>query len=134
MEPVRELQGVLYINDSKATNPHATASAVRGLRRPVVLIAGGQAKGADFSCLGQALQGRLRAAVLLGEAAEGLAQALRPLCPVHVVADMAQAVHAARALAQEGDVVLLSPACASFDMFQGYEHRGRVFSQEVLRL
>jgi UDP-N-acetylmuramoylalanine--D-glutamate ligase len=53
---------------------------------------------------------------------------------VHVVADMAQAVHAARALAQEGDVVLLSPACASFDMFQGYEHRGRVFSQEVLRL
>ncbi len=123
-----------WYNDSKATNPGATIAALEGLasaKGRTVLIAGGQGKGADFSVLAPVVKAHVRAVVLLGEDAEALAEALEGAAPLHRAADMAEAVEKAAALAQPGDRVLLSPACASFDMFRGFEHRGEVFRRCV---
>lgn len=125
--------GIEFFNDSKGTNPGATMAAVRGLSRrqgDIVLIAGGQGKGADFTSL-QQLAGQLKAVVLLGEAAADIAAVLQGKVAVSRVEDMAAAVSCARQLADAGDRILLSPACASFDMFRNYQHRGDVFSALV---
>ena len=131
-EWVREYRGVRYYNDSKGTNVGASLAAIAGMPgEKVVLIAGGQGKGQDFSPLAEVLRQRGRAVVLLGEDAQRIARVVDGSCPVQLASDMAEAVLMAKAAAQPGDSVLLSPACASFDMFENYQHRGRVFRDAV---
>ena len=131
---VAEHAGVAWYNDSKATNIGATLAAVQGFDGPLVLIAGGQGKGADFSQLAAGLAGRVRSVVLLGEAAEEIERALAGQVPTLRAGSLKQAVHQAAQLAQAGDRVLLSPACASFDMFDNYRQRGELFIQAVQEL
>lgn len=131
---VAESNGVVWYNDSKGTNVGATLAAVQGMDRPVVLIAGGLAKGADFRMLRDALKGRVRALVLIGQDASQLEVALQGVAAMVRADDMSAAVKLAAELALPGDAVLLSPACASFDMFKGYDHRGDVFMHAVLEL
>ncbi|MFQ5935636.1 MAG: UDP-N-acetylmuramoyl-L-alanine--D-glutamate ligase [Acidiferrobacterales bacterium] len=133
-ETIVEHGGVLWINDSKATNVGATLAALRSQKRPVVLIAGGDAKGADFSVLRQVVREKVHALVLLGRDAVLIERALDKLVPIKHATGMDEAVIGAADLAQPGDVVLLSPGCASFDMFQNYEHRGRTFTAAVQAL
>ena len=130
-EPVLEHEGVLWINDSKGTNPGAVEAALFGLDRPVVLIAGGQSKGADFRALAEAIQRYARQVLLIGEDRVALAEAIGDRVPVTLADDLPQAVRLAARWAQSGDAVLFSPACASFDMFRDFAHRGEVFSDLV---
>ncbi|HEX5420148.1 MAG TPA: UDP-N-acetylmuramoyl-L-alanine--D-glutamate ligase [Gammaproteobacteria bacterium] len=123
--------GVLYIDDSKGTNVGASIAAIEGLAGPLVLIAGGIGKGADFAPLAESARGKVKAAVLIGRAAAELEQALAGVCRTQRAADMPSAVQAAAALAQSGDTVLLSPACASQDQFRDYRHRGEIFAAAV---
>lgn len=134
MEHVSDIAGVAWYNDSKGTNVGATLAAVSGLTQPLVLIAGGDGKHQDFGALAAALVGKARAVVLLGKDAAAIEKAIAHRLPVLRVDDMQAAVHAAARAAQPGDLVLLSPACSSLDMFDNYEHRGRVFVQAVRRL
>ena len=131
---VADLAGVRYIDDSKGTNVGATLAAVSGLSGPLILIAGGQGKGQDFSPLAAAVRGKLRHAVLIGKDAAVVESALRGVCTTERAATMDAAVSAAAAVARPGDTVLLSPACASFDMFRDYAHRGDVFAAAVRSL
>ena len=136
-EPVAEFGGVTFINDSKGTNVGATLAALQGLAKPpqkLVLIAGGDGKGAVFDALAAPLKAAGRAAILLGRDAETIGAALEGATALVYVADMQTAVEQAFALAEPGDTVLLSPACASFDMFAGFEDRGRQFSAAVQKL
>jgi UDP-N-acetylmuramoylalanine--D-glutamate ligase len=134
---VRQLSGVNYVNDSKGTNVGAVLASVLGLSsaaNKIVLIAGGQSKGADFSPLLPVLAQHVSGVVLIGDAAEQMEQALQSVVPCYRRQSMVEAVSQARQLARSGDCVLLSPACASFDMFDDYTHRGRVFCQAVASL
>jgi UDP-N-acetylmuramoylalanine--D-glutamate ligase len=133
-EWIAELRGVTFVNDSKGTNVGATCAAVDGLPGRLVLIAGGQAKGASFTPLVRSAAGKLDGAVLIGEAAGELEQALSSLCPTRRAASMAEAVTLAVELASTGTTVLLSPACASLDMFVNYADRGEQFAAAVRRL
>ena len=126
--------GVRYVDDSKGTNVGATLAAVAGLDGPLVLIAGGDGKGQDFAPLAAACRGKLRHAVLLGRDREALAQVLEGVCSTEFAADMDAAVAAAARAAQPGDLVLLSPACASLDMFRDYTERGAAFAAATRRL
>ena len=130
-ELVLERHGVRWIDDSKGTNVGATVAALNGMGAPVILIAGGEGKGVDFGALRTPVANCARAVVLIGRDAELIEKALAGVVPVVKAADMHAAVREAARLAQPGDVVLLSPACASFDMFRNYEHRGQVFAQAV---
>jgi UDP-N-acetylmuramoylalanine--D-glutamate ligase len=134
VEPVGVIAGVEFFDDSKGTNVGATVAALRGLgaERRLVVILGGQGKGQDFSPLADPVAAHARAVVLIGRDAPLLAQALDVTAvPLHQAADLQEAVRQALSLAQEGDAVLLSPACASFDMFRDYGHRAEVFCQAV---
>jgi UDP-N-acetylmuramoylalanine--D-glutamate ligase len=133
---VRTLNGVHWINDSKGTNVGSTVSALQslGAQARIILLAGGQGKGQDFSELSQPLAEFARALIVFGEDGEQIARCAPNGLPVHAVSDMVSAVTLANRLAQAGDVVLLSPACASFDQFRSYVHRGEVFSQAVMQL
>lgn len=124
---------VIYINDSKATNVGAAVAALEGLdkNRNIVLIAGGQAKGADFSPLARAIEKSCKAVVVIGEAASVLAALLGDIVSVSYAISMEAAVSAAAKLTAAGDIVLLSPACASFDMFADFEDRGKQFIEAV---
>jgi UDP-N-acetylmuramoylalanine--D-glutamate ligase len=131
--------GVSWYDDSKGTNPGATMAALQGLvseesQARAVLIAGGDCKGADFSAMAPVVARLVRAAVLIGRDAPMIERVLRDRVPVLHASDMSEAVRLAGSAAQPGDCVLLSPACASFDMFDNYEHRGRVFAAAVERL
>jgi UDP-N-acetylmuramoylalanine--D-glutamate ligase len=130
---VAEVAGVAFVNDSKGTNVGATVAALEGLSSNgnVVLIAGGVGKGQDFRQLRNALQAHCKALVLIGEAAAEIEAAVGDVVTVVHATDMTDAVARARALAATGDVVLLSPACASFDMFSGYPARGAAFIAAV---
>ena len=129
---VCERGGVSWYNDSKATNVGACLAALNGMpATKIVLIAGGRGKGADFNSLRPAVAERVRALVLMGEDAASLHGVLGDLATVVRVADMEQAVAEAAQLAQPGDAVLLSPACASFDMYESYEARGRHYCRCV---
>ncbi len=130
---VAEEGGVRWFNDSKGTNIGATIAAIEGLVTTgrAILIAGGQGKGADFRELRAAIAGRVRLALLLGEDARLIASAIGDLCEARLVADVETAVRTAADCAQTGEIVLLSPACASLDMFGNYEERGRVFEAAV---
>jgi UDP-N-acetylmuramoylalanine--D-glutamate ligase len=131
---VADVDGVRYVDDSKGTNVGATIAAVAGCTRPVVLIAGGDGKGQDFAPLAAALRGKLRHAVLIGRDGPALARVLAGVCGCESAASMPEAVRAAAASARAGDVVLLSPACASLDMYKSYVERGEVFAAAVRAL
>lgn len=134
-EFIRSVAGVDFINDSKGTNVGATVAALDGMGAPVVLIAGGLGKGQDFSPLAAAVRAHARAVILIGEDAALIEQALAETAvPVEQAAGMGQAVARSIELAQPGDAVLLSPACASMDMFRNYGHRGSSFVEEVQEL
>ncbi len=131
---IGEKGGVTFITDSKGTNVAASVAALEGLKGPFVLIAGGQSKGADFGALAASARGKLIAAVLMGEAAAQLEAALSNSCPIRVAADLAAAVRLAWAFATSGTTILLSPACASLDMFTDYAARGEAYSAAVQEL
>ncbi len=134
MQTVARTGGVEWVNDSKATNPGAALRSLRSYDTPIVWIAGGRDKGLDFRELAEAAQGRVRAAVLIGEAAGKLETLLAGRMPVHDAGTLERAVALAARLAQPGDVVLLAPACASFDQFRGFEARGECFRSAVAAL
>lgn len=135
VEMVAEVNGVTFIDDSKGTNVGATCAALFGLDKPIVLIAGGQGKGQDFSPLQTALRDKARAVLLIGVDAQQLGSVLDgENYPVEYCDDLPQATQRAFALAKAGDIVLLSPACASYDMFKGYAHRSEVFIASVQQL
>ncbi|WP_370525872.1 MULTISPECIES: UDP-N-acetylmuramoyl-L-alanine--D-glutamate ligase [Methylococcus] len=134
MQWVADIDGVAYINDSKATNVGACIAALSGLEGKAVLIAGGDGKGADFSSLAPVAAEKLRAAVLMGRDGPLIEQALKDVVPAIRVKTMFEAVHAARRLAQGGDTVLLAPACASLDQYKDYQERGRDFAVTVRSL
>jgi UDP-N-acetylmuramoylalanine--D-glutamate ligase len=131
---VADIGGVRYIDDSKGTNVGAAIAAVAGMPGPLVMIAGGEGKGQDFAPLGKAFQGKVREAVLIGKDAPAIAAALKGTCRTETVSSMEAAVSRAHRIAVAGDTVLLSPACASFDMFRDYGHRGDVFAAAVHKL
>ncbi len=133
-ELVAEQDGVRWINDSKGTNVGATVAALNGMTAPTVLIAGGDGKGQDFGALRAAVRAHARAVVLIGRDAALIETALAGTVTMQRAPTLPEAVRLARRLAQSGDVVLLSPACASFDMFRNYEHRGDVFRAAVREL
>jgi UDP-N-acetylmuramoylalanine--D-glutamate ligase len=132
IERVDEERGVVYYNDSKGTNVASTIKALESFTEPVVLIAGGKGKGQDFTPLATAARGRVRQAVLIGVDRPAIRAALEAAgVSCADATSMREAVATARSLARAGDVVLLSPACASFDMFDNFEHRGDVFMAAV---
>jgi UDP-N-acetylmuramoylalanine--D-glutamate ligase len=131
LEPIRILDGVRYVNDSKGTNVDATAKSITSFEQPIILIAGGRGKGSDYKSLSRIVTKRVKHLVLIGEDAAKLEQDLTGAASISRAKDMSEAVLLSRKLAQSGEVVLLSPACASFDMFKNYEHRGEVFSDLV---
>lgn len=133
-ELVRILDGVEYLNDSKATNLHALESALRSQERPTVLIAGGKEKGLDYRPLLPVLESRARSAVLIGEIGEALRRLFSEVVEVRTAGSLDEAVALARDLAEPGTTVLFSPGTSSFDMFSGYEERGDSFRQAVLAL
>jgi UDP-N-acetylmuramoylalanine--D-glutamate ligase len=143
LEYVREKDGIVYYNNSKATNPAATIKAMEAFNRPIVLIAGGLERGMEYTDLIPYLKERVKAVVALGETREKFARVaeaaginrVKTVDTANSPAEaLAQAVAAADAYAEEGDVVLLSPACASWDMFSSYEERGSIFKQSVHNL
>jgi UDP-N-acetylmuramoylalanine--D-glutamate ligase len=127
LETVADRDGVLYVDDSKATNPGAVIAALRSFDRPIVLIAGGKSKGTEFSELGKVISSRTKAVVLIGEAAQEIGKHVKRSKVAHA-ASMDEAVATAASFAESGDVVLLSPGCASFDMFASAEARGEAFA------
>ena len=131
---VADVRGVTYINDSKGTNVGATIAAVSGMRGPLVMIAGGDGKNQDFAELAAAFRAKVRHTVLIGHDAAAIATALKGVCTLETCGSLEEAVRAAARAAQSGDTVLLSPACASLDMFRDYTHRGAVFTQAVKEL
>ncbi len=133
-ELVRTLDGVEYLNDSKATNLHALQCAIRSQSRPVVLIAGGKDKGLDYSAVIPYLQKQVLEVITFGEIARQLADLFKTVVPCSTVTTLEQAVHQARSSAPRGSTVLLSPGTSSFDQFKGYEHRGNVFRDIVQHL
>ncbi len=135
IERVHDDRGVVYYNDSKGTNVDSTIKALESFSEPVILIAGGKGKGQDFGPLAEAARGRVRRAILIGQDRVRIRAALEPVgIPAEDAESMDDAVRRAREAAQVGDVVLLSPACASFDMFRNFEHRGDVFKSVVRAL
>jgi len=124
-----EIDGVRYINDSKATNIGAVQAALDGMNSPVVLIAGGRDKGGDYTLMAEQVRSKVKAMLLIGEAKEKMAAVFGSMTQVERLDSLDQAVRRARGLAKPGDVVLLSPACASFDMFSGYVERGQRFTE-----
>ncbi|HWF60006.1 MAG TPA: UDP-N-acetylmuramoyl-L-alanine--D-glutamate ligase [Nitrospira sp.] len=134
LEVVRERRGIRFINDSKGTNVDATLKALESIDQPIWLIAGGRDKGGDFSRLAPAIRRRVKRLILIGEAASLIAKAVEGYQAVERADTLKQAVESAAAGACEGEVVLLSPACASFDMFADYQDRGRQFKSLVQSL
>ena len=135
IERVHDDRGVVYYNDSKGTNVDSTIKALESFSEPVILIAGGKGKGQDFGPLAEAARGRVRRAILIGQDRDRIRAALDLAgIPAEDAEAMDDAVLRARDAARVGDVVLLSPACASFDMFRNFEHRGDVFKSVVRAL
>jgi len=134
LEPVRLIGGVSFINDSKGTNVDSVHWALQAVSAPVILIAGGKDKGSDFSSLNDLIEQKVKCAVLIGQAASKIMAIWEKTTQCRTAGNMEEAVEAAFAGAVGGDTVLLSPGCASFDMFEDFEHRGRVFKQAVEKL
>lgn len=133
-EVVAQINGVTYINDSKATNVDAVEKALRAVPGPVVLIAGGRDKGLNFETIKEVVADKVKLAVVIGETRDAICAAWNSATRCVRASSMAEAVSLAAGQAGRGDTVLLSPACASFDMFKNYEHRGEEFKREVFQL
>jgi UDP-N-acetylmuramoylalanine--D-glutamate ligase len=134
LEFVRELDGVRYFNDSKATNVDATVKAIEAFASGVHLILGGKDKDSDYATMGPLLRERVKTVITIGTAAEKIERQLAGVVKIESAGTLERALPLAKELAVAGDVVLLAPACASFDQFQNYEHRGRVFKELVAGL
>jgi UDP-N-acetylmuramoylalanine--D-glutamate ligase len=130
LETIADIDGVRYVDDSKSTTPASLAAALRTFDGPIVLIAGGRSKGGRFEEIGAEIRKRVKAVVTIGEAAQEIAAAAAPVLTVHA-GSMEEAVARARGLARSGDAILLSPGCASFDMFASAEDRGERFAAAV---
>jgi len=131
---VGSVRGVRFYDDSKATNVDAALRAIQSFDRPIVLIAGGRHKGGEYRPMVDAARGKVKSAILIGESRQLMADAFEGFIPYVFAEDMRDAVVRAFSSAVEDDVVLLAPACSSFDMFTDYAHRGNVFKMEVERL
>jgi UDP-N-acetylmuramoylalanine--D-glutamate ligase len=134
IEFVDEVAGVAFYDDSKATNVDAVVKALESFSQPVILIAGGRDKGGSYDPLREAARGKVKQAVLIGEAKEELMSCFDGVIPTLLAGDMEVAVELAFRNAERGEVVLLSPACSSFDMFMDYKHRGETFQRKVKQL
>ena len=130
-ETVAEMDGILWLNDSKSTNLHSTEAAVRSQTRPIVLLAGGKDKGLDYTAINPMLAQKARACIVFGQIADQLEQTFAPVCRVVKVQTVPEAVEAAHQIAERGDVVLFSPGTSSFDQFTGYVQRGECFRNAV---
>jgi len=136
IEYVTEIDGVIYYNDSKGTNPDSSIKAIKTMTRPTILIAGGYDKGSDFDEFVSYFKGKVKALILLGETADKIKESAQRagFYNIYKVSTMGEAVKKSKELAKPGDCVLLSPACASWDMFKNFEERGKVFKDAVRRL
>jgi UDP-N-acetylmuramoylalanine--D-glutamate ligase len=134
LEPVLTLRGVAFVNDSKATTVDAAIKAIESFDRPIVLILGGKDKGSDFTKLRRLAKARVKKVVLVGAAKDKIRTALQGAVPLDEARTFADVVPLAFAAASRGDVVLLAPACTSWDMFANFEERGRVFKREARKL
>lgn len=134
LELVRELDGVRYINDSKATNVDSVWYALQAFAQPIILLLGGRDKGNDYGRLLDPVRRSVKHLVAIGESASTVEEAFKGTTSITRASSMEQAVRIAHRLAHRGDLVLLSPACASFDWFENYEHRGRIFKELVWQL
>ncbi len=134
LEPVRLIGGVSFINDSKGTNIDSVHWALQAVSAPVILIAGGKDKGSDFSSVNDLIGQKVKCAVLIGQAASKIMTIWEKITECRTAGNMEEAVEVAFGCAVKGDTVLLSPGCASFDMFDDFEHRGRAFKKAVERL
>lgn len=134
LEKVLTIKGVDFYNDSKATNVDATLKSIQSFDRKIILILGGRDKGGDFYKLAKAIREKVKKIILIGEAREKIARALNNTGPSESVSSLKEAVRAGYSEAGPGEVILLAPACTSFDMFQSFEERGKVFKQEVFAL
>ncbi len=134
LEQVKIISGIKFINDSKATNVRSVWYALESIPKPILLIAGGRDKGGDFTQLREMVKEKVKNLILIGEAKEKICQALGDLVNSIKLDNLEEAVKKAYRMASSGDCVLLSPGCASFDMFENYEHRGRVFKSAVKQL
>jgi UDP-N-acetylmuramoylalanine--D-glutamate ligase len=134
LELVRQWNGVSFYNDSKATNIDSASQALQAFTEPLLLIMGGQDKGGDFEKLHPLISGRVKLLILIGSAGDQIAGQLQGAAEIVRARDMKEAVRFAQQGSIPGDVVLLSPGCASFDMFDDFEHRGRAFKQAVEQL
>jgi len=132
LEFVAEVNGIRFYNDSKATNVDAAIKSLEAFPGGVIVILGGKDKGSDYSPLTRLVHERCRHAILIGAAADKIARAIEGAAPIHRAASMEEAVELGFSLGSPGDVVLLAPACASFDMFDNFEHRGKVFKEAVI--
>jgi UDP-N-acetylmuramoylalanine--D-glutamate ligase len=128
------VDGVEFINDSKATNVDSVWYAISAIEKPVILLLGGRDKGNDYTKLFQIVKSKVKAIIAIGESAEKIFTEFRPYTEVKQVASMQEAVSEAYEISTAGEVVLLSPACASFDWFKNYEHRGKVFKELVAQI
>jgi len=130
-ETVGVIDGVEYIDDSKGTTVDSTARAIDSCKSPVILIAGGKDKHSDYGAIRSKVKGKVKGLILIGEAKEAIARALKGVSIMYTAKDMDEAVRLARRIAKKGDSVLLSPMCSSFDMYKSYKHRGEVFKKAV---
>jgi UDP-N-acetylmuramoylalanine--D-glutamate ligase len=134
LEFIREIEGVRFYNDSKGTNVGSVVKSLQSFSEPVILIAGGKDKNGDLSPLKELIQKRVKHLILIGEAKERMNRELGGLTDTVMAKTMEEAVLLAHQKAKAGEVVLLSPACSSFDMFKDYKERGKVFKESVFRL
>ena len=134
LEQVRVLKDIEFINDSKATNVDSAVWALRNTRKPAIMIAGGRDKNSDYGTISDLIRGKVKLLVLIGEAREKIHSALGGVLPIKEAGTLDEAISLSYNQAKSGDCVLFSPMCASFDMFDNYEHRGRVFKEIVNKL
>jgi UDP-N-acetylmuramoylalanine--D-glutamate ligase len=134
LEFVQEIEGVRYYNDSKGTNVGSVVKSLQSFSEPVVLIAGGKDKQGDLSPLKDLIRNRVKQLILIGEAKERMARELGTLTDTVMAPTLEEAVLMAHQTAKKGDVVLLSPACSSYDMFRDYKERGKIFKETVRRI
>jgi UDP-N-acetylmuramoylalanine--D-glutamate ligase len=134
LEYVAQIDGIKFYNDSKATNVDSTVKALEAFERNIIVILGGKDKGSDYTILAPLIRDRVKQIILIGAASDTIAEQLEGARPMTRARSMQDAVLSAMEVAAEGDIVLLAPACASFDMFDDYEHRGRVFKEAVYKL
>jgi UDP-N-acetylmuramoylalanine--D-glutamate ligase len=134
LEKVLELGGVAFYNDSKATNVDASLKSIQSFPAPIILLLGGRDKGGDFDLLRTSVKQRVKTIILIGEAADKIAKSLNGTVPLKKASDLKEAVYLAYLAAMPRGIVLLAPGCTSFDMFQNFEERGRIFKKEVYAL